>query len=83
MTYTLTKSNSQEQEIDLKILMEASLLPGETKSTPVNLVNHSYFNLAGHDNKNGVLDHLIQIESDAFTPVDKEGIPTKEVAFFS
>jgi len=46
--------------------------------TAVNLTNHSYFNLKGHGN--GVIsDHLIYINADNFTPVDKSLIPTGEI----
>jgi aldose 1-epimerase len=43
------------------------------KTTPVNLTQHSYFNLAG---SGGVLGHRLQINADAMTPVDRTLIPT-------
>lgn len=46
--------------------------------TVVNLTNHSYFNLAGHD-AGPVLNHVLQIEADAFTPTDATAIPTGEL----
>lgn len=46
------------------------------KSTHVSLTNHSYFNLDGFGQ---VLDHFIQISSDAVTEVDDDLIPTGEI----
>ena len=43
----------------LKISFEARLAEGETRSTPVNIVNHSYFNLGGHNSKESVLSHTL------------------------
>ena len=45
--------------------------------TPVNITNHSYFNLGGHDSGN-VLGHHIWVDADAFTPTKEGGIPTGE-----
>jgi len=44
--------------------------------TPVNLTNHSYFNLAG---RGDVLGHRIAIASDAFLPAGEDLVPTGEV----
>ena len=46
--------------------------------TPINLTNHSYFNLkdAGETD---VLSHVLRLDADAFTPVDDTQIPTGEI----
>ncbi len=49
------------------------------KLTIVNLTNHSYFNLAGAGNGD-VLNHLLTIYADQYTPTDDQLIPTGRFA---
>lgn len=46
------------------------------KPTPINLTNHSYFNLLGQGE---VLEHELLVAADYFTPTDAELIPTGEI----
>ena len=66
--YTLT------DEDELKIDYNATT----DKATPVNLTNHSYFNLTG-DAANTILNHTLMIAADNYTPVDSSLIPTGEI----
>ncbi|KAJ4972804.1 hypothetical protein NE237_005978 [Protea cynaroides] len=68
-TYTLTSSTT------MKLEMEA--VP-KNKATPINLAQHTYFNLAGQGSGN-VLEHVIQIWANHITPVDENTVPTGEI----
>lgn len=67
-TYRLGEDDS------LSITYEATT----TAPTPINLVNHAYFNLTG-DRSKDVLGHEVMIAASAFTPVDATMIPTGEI----
>lgn len=49
------------------------------ESTVINMTNHSYFNLNG-DASTDILNHLLTIDADRYTPVDNTLIPTGEMA---
>lgn len=67
VTYTL---NEQDE---FQILIEAVT----DKPTPVNLCNHSYFNLREADTS--VLGHILMLNADLYTVVNDELIPTGEL----
>lgn len=65
VTYTVTADNA------LKI----HYVGKADQDTIVNLTNHSYFNLAGH-NSGLITDHEVWIDADYFTEADGHAIPT-------
>ncbi|MDD6149313.1 MAG: galactose mutarotase [Bacteroides sp.] len=67
LTYTITRDNS----------LDIAYSARTDKATPVNLSNHAFYNL--HGSKGGsILDHVLTINADSITPVDKVLIPTGE-----
>jgi aldose 1-epimerase len=67
VTYTLTNND------EFRTLIEATA----DKATPLNLCNHSYFNLTECDTN--ILGHSLTINADRFTVVNDELIPTGEL----
>lgn len=69
VTYTLTDDNA------LEIGYEAVT----DSDTVINLTNHSYFNLNGEASTD-ILNHLLTIDADRYTPIGETFIPTGELA---
>lgn len=68
VTYSLTVDNA------LRLHYHAT----SDRLTPINITNHTYFNLDGHDA--GVInDTLLTLHASAFTVADNESIPTGEI----
>lgn len=61
---------------ELSTIMRAT---PRTKATPVNLIQHNYWNLAGH-NSGSILSNTIQIFASHITPVDDELIPIGSIS---
>ncbi len=71
VTYTLTPRD------ELVVDYEATT----DKATPLNLSQHTYWNLHGTAVGGGtILDHVLTLDASAFTPVDSAVIPTGEIA---
>ena len=74
VTYTLTTDNALRIEYSA-----TNQEPTGGKATVVNLTNHAYFNLAG-EASGPVFDQLLAINSDAYSPIDTDFIPTAPYA---
>jgi aldose 1-epimerase len=68
-TYALTDDN--ELDIEYEAVTD--------KATPINLSQHTYWNLHG-DGRGDILDHVLTLNASAYTPVDSTLIPTGQIA---
>lgn len=69
VTYTVTEDN------ELKIYYDVE----SDKNTIINMTNHSYFNLLGHD-AGRIENHVLTLAASKYTPVIPGAIPTGEYA---
>ncbi|KAB7500704.1 Aldose 1-epimerase [Armadillidium nasatum] len=66
-------SYSLEEDGGLHIDFQAM----SSNPTPINLTNHAFFNLAGHDKgQKGLFEHDFQVLADSYLPVTNDSIPT-------
>lgn len=65
VTYTLNDQN--QLTIDYSATSD--------KATIINLTNHAYFNLDGHQ-AGSILEHEVMLNANHFTPIDESSIPT-------
>lgn len=68
VTVLMTLTDANELRIDYTAVTD--------KPTPINLTNHSYFNLFGHGD---ILGHELLLAADHYTPTDATLIPTGEI----
>lgn len=69
VTYTVLPDNELRLDYHAKT----------TKATPLNLTNHTYFNLHGEGNGT-ILDDVLTIYAHHYTPTDRGLIPTGQIA---
>ncbi len=67
-TVLMTLTDENELRIDYTAVAD--------QATPINLTNHSYFNLAATGT---VLGHEMMLSANDYTPVDQSSIPTGEI----
>ncbi|MGB5824334.1 MAG: aldose epimerase family protein [Proteocatella sp.] len=73
--------------LDVKVLytiiqdntLDIHYIAKSDKDTLVNLTNHSYFNLCGHD-KGKVLNHSLKIDANNFTELDESSCPSGKIS---
>jgi aldose 1-epimerase len=68
LTLGMTLTEADELVLDYTATSDAA--------TPLNLTNHSYFNLAG---RGTIKQHRLEVAADCYTPKDANDVPTGEI----
>ena len=71
--------NDDDRARSFDATLFTTMVASTNRTTPVNLAQHSYFNLAGHDSGVTIKDHRVKLRCSAYTPVDATLIPTGEI----
>ena len=62
--------------------LDMEFLATTTKPTPINIANHTYYNLSG-DHKRKISEHTLRLHASNYLPVNETQIPTGEIASVS
>jgi aldose 1-epimerase len=72
--YPGTLTSIVEYELTNDDVLVVDVTATTDAATPVNIVHHTYWNLAGHDSGT-ILEHDLQLDASRYTPVDDTFIP--------
>lgn len=72
---TVTATYSLQSDNVLNLTYRATT----DRPTVLNITNHSFWNLRGEATAHDILDEILTIDANAFTPVDRTLIPTGEI----
>lgn len=66
-------------ELDTPGVLRITYEAVSDQDTVLNMTNHSYFNLAGHQKPEKAMDQLLWLGAERFTPADENSIPTGQL----
>ncbi|KAH3742830.1 galactose mutarotase [Pelomyxa schiedti] len=77
VTYTVGNETSGGGRKDFLNIEYKAMAQG--KATPINLTNHTYFNLHGENGGRDIMGHTLAVRGSRFAPVSADMIPTGEI----